>query len=219
MKALKNLCKTQNICLICSLHQTSSEVISMTDFLYVLSKGGHNLFSGPTLELKKYLFNYGIITSNSKRLQIDSLVRISAEGIRDKRVVEMNENTNHRIKDLFENNGNNLIFETFDKTKKEFCFKDIIILLTKELTEIYEYKYRFYSLDIILLITISSLLANTFGPNIGKYEDCLGFLQHLTCEERQLNVQIVDRNSYFLAFNFWIISFIKISLTIFEKLN
>ena len=219
MKALKNLCRTQNICLICTIHQSSLDVLSLFDYLYVLAKGGHNVFWGPTQHLNKDLITYGIISCDIMRLQIDTLVRISAEGIRDIRLVELKEVTNQRIIDCFKNNENNLIFETYDKATKKFCYKDVIILCDKHVTEIYQYKYKFYSFDIILLITISSLLVNTFGTDIGKYDDCFGLEQHLTCEQRQININMVDRNSYFLAYNFWIISFIKISLTIFEKLD
>ena len=58
METMKNLCVTHNICIICTLHQSNSDVQSCTDQLYLLAKGGHNVYCGPTKDLNKYFCEY-----------------------------------------------------------------------------------------------------------------------------------------------------------------
>ena len=164
MEALNNLCKTQNICLICTLHQSSSEVMSMTDYTYVLAKGGHNVFWGPTIELKGFLELYEIITLNTNRVPIETFVRLSAEGLRDIRLVNMEKNIRQIVNTRIKSNENYLFNKTLNNITKKFCYKDVIILIQKEITEVIKYRYKYYSLDAILTITTSLLLANTVGP-------------------------------------------------------
>ena len=40
--------------------------------------------------------------------------------------------------------------------------------------KVFRYSYKFYSMDAILMITTSLSLVNTFGTDIGKYDDCFG---------------------------------------------
>ena len=219
MEALKNLCKTQNICLICTLHQSSSEVLSMTDYTYVLAKGGHNVFWGPTIELKGFLELYEIITFDTNRVPIETLVRLSAEGLRDIRLVNIKKNITQLLNTRIKLNENNLVYETFYNITKNFYYKDVIILIHKEMTEFFKYRYKYYSLDAILTITISLLLANTYGTDIGQYDDCLGLAQHIECQKRQLSINMVERNVNYIGSTLWILSCTRIPLTIQDKLT
>ena len=172
MEALKNYCKTQNISVICTIHQSSSEVLSMIDYLYVLAKGGHNVFWGPTIALKQYLEVYGIMSSNSSRVPIETFIRLSAEGLPDKRIVNMKDNIKQLINNWIELPENNLRNQHFNNMNKKFSNKDVIILFQREMTEIFRYRYKFYLMDLFISIIISVLSANTFGTDIGKYDDC-----------------------------------------------
>ena len=218
MEALKNLCRKQNICLICTLHQSSSDVLSMTDFLYVLAKGGLNVFWGPTIDLRDYLKVYGIITFDANRVPIETLVRLSAEGLPDIRLLNLGKDTKQNVNEFIELSEYNLINHYIHKTSKKFNYKDVIILIQFEMTKVFRYKYKFYSLDAILTITTSLLLANTFGTDIGKYDDCFGLMQNMSCEERQRNIDMVDRNANYMGLMLWIISLVRIALTIHDKL-
>ena len=217
MKALKNLCKTQNICLICTLHQTSSEVLSMINFIYVLAKGGHNVFWGPTIELRQYLEDYGIMSSDANRVPIETLISLSTEGLRDTRLVNMCENTKQVVNDWIELSENNLIIETIDKITKKFCYKDIVILSQREVTEVLQYKYKFYIMDAILCVT-SLLLSNVFGTDIGEYDDCFSFEGDIGCQQKELAMNMVEHNTNYMGNILWIISLIRILLTIQDRL-
>ena len=218
MEALKNLCKTQNICLICTLHQSSSDVLSVTDFLYVLAKGGHNVFWGPTQRLKEFLKISGIIISNTNPFPIETLVSISAEGLQDSRLVTMKTNTNRIVMNRMNSNDYNYVYNTSDNTTKKFCYKDVFYLIQKELTEVLEFKYKFHLLDAILMITTSLLLANLFGTDIGKFDDCFGIDQNITCKQRQLSINMVEHNANYISILLLIVSFIRCSLTVHDKL-
>ena len=220
METMKNLCINQNICIICTLHQTSSDVLSMIDYLYVLTKGGHNVFCGPTQELYEFLDEFSVIDNNfsdSNQIPIETLVRLSTKGIQYKRLVVIKEITSQVVKDSIKYVENNLINTTIIKTTKKFCYKDLIHLIENELIEILQYKYTFYLMHAFILLISSVLISNAFGPDIGKYDDCFGFHQNITCEQRQLNINMVDRNANFLSMAFWLSSFIQMTLTIHDK--
>ena len=113
----------------------------------------------------------------------------------------------------------NILNNTFNEPSKKFYYKDILYLLEKEFIEILEYKYVFHLLDVILLIITSVLLTNSYGSDIGKYDDCFGLKQNVTCHQRQYTMVLVERNCNFLGFAIWLLSFTKISLTIHDKMN
>ena len=217
MEALKNYCKTQNICVICTIHQSNSEVTSIIDFLFILTKGGHNVFWGPTIELKQYLEVYGILTSDANLVPIETFVRLSAEGLRDIRLVNMKDNTRQVIINYIESSENNLFNQNIYNINKKFCYKDVIILFQREVTEVFRYKYKFYLMDAIISITTSVLITNTFGTDMGKYDDCFGLELNISCEER-LNANNIERNANYMAFMLWVTSMIRVSLTIHDKL-
>ena len=58
MEAMKNLCVTHNICIICTLHQSNSDVLLCIDQLYLLTKGGNNIYCGPTNKMNKFFCKY-----------------------------------------------------------------------------------------------------------------------------------------------------------------
>src|SRR4051812_16514761 len=60
IKCLKNLSINYKICVITSIHQPNSELLMLFDKLYVLSKGGHNIYSGRPLALPQYLYDFEI---------------------------------------------------------------------------------------------------------------------------------------------------------------
>ena len=190
----------------------------MTDFLYVLAKGGLNVFWGPTIDLREYLKVYGIMTFDANRVPIETLVRLSAEGLRDIRVVNLGKDTKQNVNEFIELSEYNLINHYSHKTSKKFNYKDVIILIQFERTKVFRYKYKFYSLDAILTITTTILLANTFGTDIGKYDDCFGLMQNISCEERQRNIDMVERNANYMGIMLWIISLVRVALTIHDKL-
>ena len=218
MEALKNLCKTQNICLICTLHQSSSELLSMTDYTYVLAKGGHNVFWGPTIELKGFLNVYGILTSDANRVPIETLVRLSAEGLRDIRLVNMNSFNTQVISNRINLIKNLLVHQNFPNKNKKFCYKDVFIQIQREYTDIYRYRYKFYLTDIFITIMTTILLANTFGTDIGQYDDCLGLEANIGCQQRKQNMNNVERNANYMGIMLWIMSLMRVSLTIHDKL-
>ena len=191
----------------------------MTDYTYVLAKGGHNVFWGPTIELNGFLELYEIITLNKNRVPIETFVRLSAEGLRDIRLVNMEKNIRQIVNTQIKSNENYLFNKTLNNITKKFCYKDVIILIQKEITEVIKYRYKYYSLDAILTITTSLLLANTFGTDIGQYDDCLGLMQDMDCQQRQLSINMVERNVNYMCITLWIISSIRVTLTIHDKLT
>ena len=144
--------------------------------------------------------------------------------MRDSRLSSMKDITSSGNKDKINTlsicfNGFSISNDTFHNTYKKIYYKDVIYLLEKEFIEICQYKYVFYLLEFILLIITSVLLTNSYGSDIGKYDDCFGLTQNVTCQQRQYSMMMVERNCNFLGFAIWLLSFTKIALTIHDKMN
>ena len=201
--------KTQNICLICTLHQPSIEVISETDYCYVLSRGGHMAYWGSTLKLSESMSMFGIDSSEGK-VPIDILVVLSANGMNDRRIKSMSDRVNEDIKRSIESESNQLADKMLDKRRKKFCFSDIGILLSRELTEVYRYKYKIYLLYLFLLILICLYLGYLHGFDIGKSVDCFSLISNTTCDKYMDSMNNVQNQFSFLAFITYFISFLQL---------
>jgi ATP-binding cassette subfamily G (WHITE) protein 2 (SNQ2) len=64
--------------IVTSIHQPNSLLLSMFDELYVLSKGGHCVFTGPPNLLRGHLLRCGI-TCAEDVLPIELLLKISSK--------------------------------------------------------------------------------------------------------------------------------------------
>lgn len=220
MRLLNNICKTENICMICTLHQTSNDVLSMIDFFYVLDKGGHNLFWGSYDDLIAIVSNIFGISCDTNQTAIESLVSLSAQVNDETKFESIRETIEREVNNRIELNDDNLNlnYNNDDKLKK-FNFKDIFILIQSEIIEVKEYKYKNYLLEIILIITTLLLLANTYGTDIGKYDDCIGLNQNISCEDIQNNMTMVNRNTNYMGMLVWLMSFIISTLAVIDKLS
>ena len=71
-----------NISIIVSIHQPNIEVLDTFDSLYVLSKGGVNVYWGGTKELARHMIECGIdIKAND--FAIESLLKLCAKNFND----------------------------------------------------------------------------------------------------------------------------------------
>ena len=220
MEVLHNICKTENICMICTLHQTSNDVLSMIDYFYVLDRGGHNVFWGSNDDLKSVFLNIFGISCDTNQRAIETLVSLSAEVEDETKFESIRVTIEREVNNQIELNDENLNFNyNIDDKLKKFNFKDIVILIQSEIIEIIEYKYKNYSLEIFLILTTLLLLANTYGTDIGKYDDCIGLNQNISCEAMHHNMIMVDRNTKYLGMLVWLMSFIISTLAIINKLS
>ena len=89
---MKDLSRRHKIAIITSLHQPNNNLLNMFDKLYVLAKGGTNIYFGSPNHLSSTLSQCRI-TLNEKERPIEKLINISAKGINDRNFKILNEKT------------------------------------------------------------------------------------------------------------------------------
>ena len=80
--------RKHNISFIVSIHQLNVEVLDMFDNLYVLSKGGVNVYSGAPQSLRRYM-NDCHLDLNNNEIAIEKLLKVCARDYRHPSIVDM----------------------------------------------------------------------------------------------------------------------------------
>ena len=91
IQCLKTLSRKHRMCLIISIHQPNNQIFHMFDKIYVLAKGGINVFSGHPENLRTHLFDSNI-EYNESQIPNEVLIKISFNGINDENVKQLLEN-------------------------------------------------------------------------------------------------------------------------------
>ena len=183
------------------------------DYLYVLCKGGQNVFWGPTQTLSDFMSEFDIHCNNKNHVPIEMLVRLSAVGLHDQRLIQMKNTIEERINHLIESNEINLISQSKSNKTKKFYIKDIWILLRREVTELFEYRYVWFILNVIIVIIVSAIVSTFYDSDIGIYDDCTEISPNKTCQQQLKRFTMVDMNLAFLRSLLFFLSFTQ-SMTI-----
>ena len=185
-----------NICVICSIHQPNQQLLNMFDNIYVLAKGGHQLYSGPPQELSSYL-SEADIKINGNEVPIEVLLKYSSLGINNTNVKRMNdkslEQTNREFKEYSEKNMK-ITEKGLMHHDKSFNVGDTMTLLRRQfrITFIAQLKDLVFRLNVILVINMFMVIV--FDSNNGQYNGCESLNNsNKTCS------QIEDDKSYLFS--------------------
>jgi hypothetical protein len=191
----------------------------MFDQLYVLARGGHVVFSGRPQHLTTHLRECNIIC-NRNQVPIEHLITISAKGIEDERVVRLRDKTSNELKEWIKSRINETKEKQIVCKNKGFSIKDIKLLVFRELTELYEYKWRVKALNLTLIVITSCIAIIITSEDIGKYNDCtkLNDSTNSSCTERMDRQYMVGQNIGLASYAIFAFTFLQMALTINEKL-
>jgi hypothetical protein len=144
----------------------------MFDNLYVLAKGGVCVYFGAPQDLSTHLTQCQI-RCNENQVPIETLVRIASKGTADMSVIEMRNKTYSQIFNTIQckiNETKQIVIQT---KSKSFYLKDIYLLIMRNITEFYSYKWRQSLLCFTAIVGIIVVMSLQFNANIGKYTDCM----------------------------------------------
>ena len=97
MNCLRNLAQNHNISILTSIHQPNNEIVLMFDKIYVLTKGGECLFSGPPKMILSHLIGNNI-TIKDKDVPIEQILKIASNESQEY-FNEMIEKTKNKLKE------------------------------------------------------------------------------------------------------------------------
>ena len=220
VQCLKQMVSQQNICLVMTIHQPNSDIMQMLDKLYVLVKGGHNVYSGPPTDLVDFMAQNSILC-NENQVPIETLITIGSKGSEDNRIVEMRNKTSQQVLDSIQNRSNQLKEKSIKQMNKRFQIKDVYLLLERSVVEFFYYNYRWFFIRTLCLVISVSILTFAFDPDIGKSDDCfdlsLNVTEGVSCVEALTNAHIIEMNYMFLGMSCWLIAIIQTLLTLTDK--
>ena len=165
--------RKHNISFIISIHQPNVEVLDMFDNLYVLSKGGVNVYSGPPLLLRHHM-NYCHIDCTDNEIPIEKLLKICANDSNHTSIVDMREKTQNIVNNLNEQVVKDLILNRDRKLDRRVKLSlRSTWCLAQRMLMVY---FKTLSLVLLLVISMYSLIGYTLNSyydfTISKYRDC-----------------------------------------------
>ena len=117
MTVLKGLSTKNGITIISTIHQPNTDILQMSNKLYVLAKGGVCVYLGTPASLPTHLSDCGIVC-NENQVPIETLISIPSKGQEDNNVIELKAKTNFQIKVFIENRLNQTKLKTIIPKKK-----------------------------------------------------------------------------------------------------
>ena len=210
----------QNISIISTIHQPSSDVLQIFDNLYVLAKGGVCVYSGTPQQLPNHLRDCNIICTENQ-MPIETLITIGAKGREDQRIGLLANKTKERFNENFSDNHiNQTKLKSIEKHSKRFNFRDIYILLNRSVSEFFGYKYRSHVLSFLTFVLCSTLFTLSFGE-VGQYNDCIIFsnVNNRNCIEQIDIDHKIFINIFVISGSIWLGNILHCILCMLEKIT
>ena len=210
------------ICIICTIHQPNQELFHMFDDIYVIAKGGHQLYSGPPQQLIHYLSEVDIIVKENQ-IPIEVLLEYSSYGISDPNVKRMNVKslkfTNEKFKEYSEQNMNVCQMEL--KTKiKSFKIRDTLTLVRRQFRITFIAEFRNFVFNFNILFFINLIMVILFDPKNGRHDGCDSLNNNYkTCLEIEDNKSYLFTGQSYLGLSIFYMIFAKIMIKVPDNID
>ena len=161
--------------IIVSIHQPNQRLLDMFDNIYVLAKGGVNVYSGHPNDLKTYLLNCGINCQNE--LPIEALIKYiycqtSTDENHEYLKLDNIQNKNRLVNRIGEEGL--IDHDTLRTYHKRFYLIDLWTLLKRTITNTYLGNWKILFLQFILYQTLGVILRVHYtGSHITEPDGCL----------------------------------------------
>ena len=165
--------RKHEISFIVSIHQPNLKVLDIFDNLYVLSKGGVNVYSGPPQSLRQHL-NDCHIDCNENEIAIERVLKICANDSSHSSIVDMREKTRNMLNNSEKQMVEEMKIKVNVKSNRmvKFSLPIMWYLLQRRLivySKILSVVFLFVILSYAMMAYILSSFYNTVPP---EYRDC-----------------------------------------------
>ena len=178
------MARKHNLSFIVSIHQPNIEVLDIFDNLYVLSKGGVNVYSGPPQSLLQHLHNCHI-DCDENEIPIERLLKICANDYTHQSIIDLKEATLIMQESYVEQvtNQMNIICNMKSNWQAKYSLLPIWYLFQRTIL-LYYHTLHILLLFLILLfagMALYLLLIYQFTPS--QYRDCQSHNSTNICTE------------------------------------
>ena len=165
--------RKHNISIIVSIHQPNVEILDVFDNLYVLSKGGVNVYSGPPQSLRQHM-NDCHIDCNDNEIPVEKLLKVFANNYKHASIINMRYETKINQQSHMEQVSRQMVINKDVKSHWRVKFSPISIwYLIQRMTLVYYHTLTLPLFLITLLFATYGIIILTyckFTPT--KYRDC-----------------------------------------------
>ena len=161
------------ISVIVAIHQPNVEILDIFDNLYILSKGGVNVYSGLPQNLRQHLIDVHI-DCNVNEIAIEKCLKVCANDSNNFSIIDMQEATNRSQNCIMEQISREMVIKGNRKSNwsVEFSLLSFWYLIQRMLL-IYYHTFILQLIMIILLFVLNGLIMLTFcNFTPSKYRDC-----------------------------------------------
>ena len=202
IECLRSVAVNHNICVICSIHQPNEELFRMFDKIYVMARGGHQLYSGPPQRLRHYLSELDIKV-NDNEIPIEILLKYSSLGIIEEKVRQMNEKcleqTNREYKEYSEENMR-LTSNGLKCHPKAFNSFDTLTLLRRQFRLSFRAQIKQFIIKLNILFLMNVFMVILFDSRNGQYDGCASLNNdNKTCSQIQDDKSYLFNSTSFLG--------------------
>lgn len=206
--------------IISSIHQPNSNLFHQFDNVYVLSRGGYHIYSGPPHDLCRHLTDCDIDISNSN--PIEALLRIASNSYEEDNDVKQLSKINDDIKPgILQRCANEaIISENAVKHRiKKFSFRDFWNLLKRNMICSYVFEWKSIAMQIVLYLLLAINLSFLYNRNIALVDGCADkkiFILGHECNDTEESLREESRLKQNIQYNISFItgtSFIQIIIT------
>ncbi|XP_054169300.1 ATP-binding cassette sub-family G member 1-like [Oppia nitens] len=222
MRSLKSLSQLHNIAIIASIHQPNNEIVQMFDKLYVLSIGGHCIFSGQPKQLQPVLMQCGIeeILTDRREDQtaIELLLNISSINENNDCIQRLIQNQNIGAKrHVLNTAADHLVYSPhgIDIKTKRFTFADLWHLMMRSMLYTYMSQWKPLLLQSVFYILTALITSQLFSSGIGRTDGCYDSLWDVnsSCFRTLESDELLHQNIKFIFLNSVIIMFMPLTIT------
>ncbi|XP_054165107.1 ATP-binding cassette sub-family G member 1-like [Oppia nitens] len=199
LKCLKSFVKTHNIAVIISIHQPNNDLIQMFDNIYVLAKGGDNIYEGSPQQMKHFMIDCQIYF-NENKVVIEVMLKISSQGIHSPNAMKLSE----KIRQINANKCDKYLKHMkqtptgIQSIQKSFSFLDFWHIFHRSLNIMF-FKQRMKLMrQLLVLFLFNMLFALPFSRRIGQVIGCLESIGNQTCLDWQTDKKVLAQSVDYL---------------------
>ena len=154
-----------------SIHQPNVEVLDKFDWLYVLSRGGVNVYSGRPQHLRQHMKRCDI-ECNDKEIAIEQLLKICVNDCNHISIMRMSNEIQTFVNFNVEPINMSLTRNRMTRFSKTFSLKELLYLLKRNII-IFIRRFLLVHVFIIILMSIFIYVVGEFSQHVSQeVKDC-----------------------------------------------
>ena len=202
---------------IVSIHQPNNDLFNMFDNIYVLAKGGVDVYLGPPLGLRQHLIDCQI-ECNRDQVPIEVMLKMTAKEKENQIIQNLVQKTKIDCKDI-QSIQNMKQINSIEITTKRFNFNDFYHLMMRTIASKYQYNWFEAILQIGIYLIIAFMVKLSVSSELVIPDGCYELSLNVGCNQTLEDIRnefLIKQN---LVYHFYFIDLLSIFVMIINSVN